>query len=90
MKVSLQVRRHTIFLISFHFTNRSDFYVLAAYDSTMKSMVVVATVLSVVPIILSLGMPNWYLGETQNAVDDSAFDDELYDHDSSRNSLLSS
>ena len=56
----------------------------------MKSMVVVATVLSVVPIILSLGMPNWYLGETQNAVDDSAFDDELYDHDSSRNSLLSS
>ncbi|KAL5504446.1 hypothetical protein ACEPAH_8522 [Sanghuangporus vaninii] len=64
--------------------------VIAAYDETMKGMVIIATILSVVPIILSLGMPNWYLGETQNAVDDSAFDDELYDHDSSRNSLLSS
>ena len=30
-----------------------------AYDKTMKAMVIVATLISVVPIILSLGMPDW-------------------------------
>lgn len=34
----------------------------------MKVMVIAATLISVVPIILSLGMPDWYLGDTQNAV----------------------
>ncbi|THH07782.1 hypothetical protein EW145_g3143 [Phellinidium pouzarii] len=51
--------------------------VIAAYDSTMKTMVIAATALSVVPIILALGMPNWYLGDTQNAVDDAALDGEV-------------
>ena len=35
----------------------------------MKLMVVAATVLSVVPLALSLFMPDWYLGDKQNAVD---------------------
>lgn len=43
--------------------------VIEAYDETMKVMVVAATVLSAVPIVASLFMPNWYLGDTQNAVD---------------------
>lgn len=42
---------------------------LAAYGDTMRDLLIAATVLSVVPILLSLGMPNWYLGDKQNAVD---------------------
>ncbi|EPQ50366.1 drug h+ antiporter [Gloeophyllum trabeum ATCC 11539] len=45
--------------------------VIHAYDDTMKIMVITATVLSVVPVLISLTMPNWYLGDTQNAVDDA-------------------
>ncbi|KAM5539164.1 hypothetical protein V8D89_007037, partial [Ganoderma adspersum] len=43
--------------------------VIAAYGDVMKLMVIAATVLSVVPLVLSLFMPNWYLGDKQNAVD---------------------
>ncbi|OBZ77205.1 Siderophore iron transporter 3 [Grifola frondosa] len=43
--------------------------VISAYGDTMKVMLITATVLSVVPILLSLFMPNWYLGDKQNAVD---------------------
>ena len=35
----------------------------------MKLMLIAATVLSVVPLILAFFMPNWYLGDKQNAVD---------------------
>ena len=35
----------------------------------MKLMLVAATVLSVVPLALSVFMPDWYLGDKQNAVD---------------------
>lgn len=35
----------------------------------MKIMLIAATALSVVPLLLSLFMPNWYLGDRQNAVD---------------------
>ena len=35
----------------------------------MKVMLVLATVLSVIPLVLSVFMPNWYLGDKQNAVD---------------------
>ncbi len=35
----------------------------------MKIMLIVATAVSVVPLGISLFMPNWYLGDTQNAVD---------------------
>ena len=40
-----------------------------AYGDVMKLMLIAATVLSVVPLALSLFMPNWYLGDKQNAVD---------------------
>ncbi|KAF9234946.1 major facilitator superfamily domain-containing protein [Melanogaster broomeanus] len=43
--------------------------VIQAYDDTMKLMIICATALSVVPVLLALGMPNWYLGDKQNAVD---------------------
>ena len=42
----------------------------------MKAMVVAATVIAVIPVLLSIGMPNWYLGDTQNAVDEAALDGE--------------
>ncbi|KAH7922339.1 hypothetical protein BV22DRAFT_1121535 [Leucogyrophana mollusca] len=45
--------------------------VILAYDDTMKIMIWVAIALSIVPIFLALGMPNWYLGDRQNAVDDA-------------------
>ncbi|KAG1809750.1 major facilitator superfamily domain-containing protein [Suillus plorans] len=43
--------------------------VINAYDDTMKIMVTTATILSVIPILLALAMPNWYLGDKQNAID---------------------
>ncbi|KAF9229770.1 MFS general substrate transporter [Gyrodon lividus] len=43
--------------------------VIQAYDDTMKIMVLCAIIFSVVPVFLALGMPNWYLGDKQNAVD---------------------
>ncbi|KAI5118116.1 hypothetical protein M0805_003470 [Coniferiporia weirii] len=55
--------------------------VIAAYDSTMKTMVIAATALAVVPILLALWMPNWYLGDTQNAVDDAMLNDEVQHSD---------
>ncbi|KAK7689671.1 hypothetical protein QCA50_007466 [Cerrena zonata] len=45
--------------------------VISAYDDTMKIMIIAATALSVIPIFLALLMPNWYLGDKQNAVDDA-------------------
>ncbi|KAF8640180.1 hypothetical protein AX16_010235 [Volvariella volvacea WC 439] len=43
--------------------------VIQAYDDVMGAMVITATALAVVPLILSLFMPNWYLGDQQNAVE---------------------
>ena|ERR1700722_14026628 len=43
----------------------------SAYDEVMKIMVIAATGLSVIPILLSLMMPDWYLGDGQNAVDNA-------------------
>ncbi|KAI0365208.1 drug:h+ antiporter [Pilatotrama ljubarskyi] len=45
--------------------------VISAYGETMKTMLVVATALSVIPVVLALLMPNWYLGDQQNAVYES-------------------
>jgi len=59
--------------------------VINAYGDTMKIMVIAATALSVVPIGLALTMPDWYLGDKQNAVDAadltgrSASDDNVED-----------
>lgn len=52
-----------------------------AYSDTMKTMLIVATVLSVVPVGLALLMPDWYLGDQQNAV---------YDADAGRRSARTS
>ncbi|KAK0442475.1 drug:h+ antiporter [Desarmillaria tabescens] len=43
--------------------------VISAYSDVMKVMLIIAAVLSVVPVIVAFFMPNWYLGDTQNAVD---------------------
>ncbi|KAI1784448.1 drug:h+ antiporter [Ganoderma leucocontextum] len=43
--------------------------VIAAYGDVMKLMLIAATVLSVVSLVLSFFIPNWYLGDKQNAVD---------------------
>ncbi|KAJ6630603.1 drug:h+ antiporter [Mycena sp. CBHHK59/15] len=43
--------------------------VISAYGDVMKTMVIFATVVSVLPILVALTMPNWYLGDLQNAVD---------------------
>ncbi|KAG6885294.1 hypothetical protein C0993_003578 [Termitomyces sp. T159_Od127] len=45
--------------------------VIAAYSDVMKVMIIVATVIAVVPFALSFLMPNWYLGDKQNAVEDA-------------------
>ena len=37
----------------------------------MKVMLIVATALSVIPLVLSVFMPNWYLGDQQNAVEEA-------------------
>ncbi len=35
----------------------------------MKILCIAATCISVIPILFSLIMPDWYLGDKQNAVD---------------------
>ncbi|KIK09782.1 hypothetical protein K443DRAFT_671106, partial [Laccaria amethystina LaAM-08-1] len=42
--------------------------VIQAYDDVKKVMIV-DTVVAVVPFVLSFFMPNWYLGTSQNALD---------------------
>lgn len=54
---------------------------IAAYDDTMKVMIVAATALSVVPIVLALVMPNLYLGDTQNAVEDASAEERFDEYD---------
>ncbi|KAK0190166.1 drug:h+ antiporter [Armillaria mellea] len=43
--------------------------VISAYSDVMKVMLIIAVVMSVVPLIVAFFMPDWYLGDTQNAVD---------------------
>ncbi|EEB93658.1 hypothetical protein MPER_07652 [Moniliophthora perniciosa FA553] len=43
--------------------------IIRAYGDVMRTMVITATAVAVVPLVLSLLMPDWYLGDTQNAVD---------------------
>ena len=42
---------------------------IAAYGDVMRLMLIAATVLAAVPFLLAFAMPNWYLGDRQNAVD---------------------
>ena len=53
--------------------------VIAAYDDTMKILVIAATVLSVVPVLFSLFMPDYRLGDAQNAVDGTTLTGERVD-----------
>lgn len=41
---------------------------ILAYDEVMKRMLIAAVVIAVIPLGLSFFMPNWYLGDVQNAV----------------------
>ena len=36
----------------------------------MKTMLILATALSFMPFVLAIFMPNWYLGDQQNAVEE--------------------
>lgn len=42
---------------------------ISAYGDVMKIMLIVATVMSVIPLVISFFMPDWHLGAKQNAVD---------------------
>ncbi|KAI0354154.1 drug:h+ antiporter [Trametes cingulata] len=53
--------------------------VIAAYGDTMRVMLIAATVLAVVPLLISLGMPNWFLGDQQNAVEGVDLKGEVLD-----------
>ena len=43
--------------------------VIGAYDDTMKVLCIAATCIAVLPIICALFMPDFFLGDKQNAVD---------------------
>ena len=43
----------------------------------MKIMVIAATFASVLPVLLAFFMPNWYLSDKQNAVDEAGLDGEV-------------
>ncbi|EAU93687.1 ferrichrome-type siderophore transporter [Coprinopsis cinerea okayama7 len=43
--------------------------VILAYDNVMLKLCIAACVFAVPPLLLSLLMPNWYLGDFQNAVE---------------------
>ncbi|KAI6037915.1 major facilitator superfamily domain-containing protein [Pisolithus marmoratus] len=60
--------------------------VIQAYDDTMKIMVIAAILASALPLLLALGMPNWYLGDKQNAVDATDLDGRKSVETDARNS----
>ncbi|KAF9529935.1 drug:h+ antiporter [Crepidotus variabilis] len=43
--------------------------VIMAYGDVMRILCIVATIFAIPPLLLSLFMPNWYLGDQQNAVE---------------------
>jgi len=40
-----------------------------AYDEVIKVLTIAATVFAIIPILMAFFIPNWYLGDQQNAVD---------------------
>ncbi|KAI0759138.1 drug:h+ antiporter [Trametes elegans] len=69
-----QTERDTLFgsitsVMTLPFEDATRQGVIAAYGDTMHVMIIAATVLAVVPLCLALAMPNWYLGDAQNAVE---------------------
>ncbi|KAK1232837.1 hypothetical protein PQX77_004003 [Marasmius sp. AFHP31] len=43
--------------------------IIAAYGDVMRSLLITATCIAIIPLLLSLAMPDWHLGDSQNAVD---------------------
>lgn len=43
--------------------------VFLAYDDVMKIVAIVATVFGALPLVISFWMPDWWLGDQQNAAD---------------------
>ena len=43
----------------------------------MRTMILVALFLSCIPMFLAFLLPNWYLGDTQNAIEETDLVDEL-------------
>ncbi|CAE7136928.1 unnamed protein product [Rhizoctonia solani] len=51
--------------------------VIQAYDGTMKVMLIAATVIAIIPPALALLMPDFFLGDTQNAVEGTTLTGEV-------------
>ncbi|KAF9269901.1 drug:h+ antiporter [Marasmius fiardii PR-910] len=62
--------------------------IVAAYSDVMRSLLIAATCIAVVPLLISLAMPEWHLGDTQNAVDhvdlDGSVDSSMEESDEKR------
>ncbi|GAA6017459.1 hypothetical protein JCM10207_008233 [Rhodosporidiobolus poonsookiae] len=54
--------------------------IIQAYSEVMKTLLIAATVISVVPIGLAIGMKNVKLGRTQNAVENEQLDGQPAEH----------
>ncbi|KAF9457293.1 drug:h+ antiporter [Collybia nuda] len=54
---------------------------IQAYDDVMKVMTIVATATAVIPFALAFLMPNWHLGDTQNAVENVDLKGERHEND---------
>ncbi|KAJ3980144.1 drug:h+ antiporter [Lentinula detonsa] len=51
--------------------------VILAYSDVMKDLLVLASILSIFPLFLAILLPNWYLGDKQNAVNDEDLVEDL-------------
>ncbi|KDN44660.1 hypothetical protein RSAG8_05425, partial [Rhizoctonia solani AG-8 WAC10335] len=51
--------------------------VIQAYDATMKVMLIAATIIAIIPPTLALLMPDYFLGDTQNAVEGTTLTGEV-------------
>ncbi|KAJ3846885.1 drug:h+ antiporter [Lentinula lateritia] len=51
--------------------------VILAYGDVMRDLLILATILSIFPIFLATFLPNWYLGNKQNAVNAEDLVDDL-------------
>ncbi|CAE6442786.1 unnamed protein product [Rhizoctonia solani] len=54
--------------------------VIQAYDETMKVLLIAATAIAIIPPALALLMPDYFLGDTQNAVEGTTLTGEVARH----------
>lgn len=66
-----------VFLFCVNIALKTNVHVHVAYEATMKTMIITATAVAVIPTILGFFLPNWYLGDTQNAVDKANLEGEV-------------